>query len=683
MIPKRVGKYTILGKVGRGATSVVYRAYDPFLDRFVAIKIVSQSHDAADEVRKRFHREAQAAAQLNHPNIVTIFDSGEDQGKLFIAMELLEGTDLRQLIRSKKELILAQKLDLTEQILDGLAYAHSKGLVHRDLKPGNIHIQSNGRAKIMDFGTARFVSSEATQSGSIIGTPGYMSPEQTLGQQVDASSDVFSFGTVFYELIASRQPFRADSIPAIMYKIVHGEKEPLKRFAPDLHPQLIYMVDKAHSPRPKDRYRDAGELLTVLRAYRQVLEETEVPSGPSVLDGLKLDDSSVRKNALRTVKSAGKSVGVPAPCRQITGALASMKLERLLEWCATDSKTGTLRLHRGPIEKRFFFKEGRLFSSTTNSPRETLGHYLISTGKITETQLSRALVRQDQTGEPLGRILVGDGVLEEPRLQELLLLKSKESLYDCFLWKDAEFCFDDDQAPEENPFSFSLELDGAIDEGKLRRERWERIREVFPSRHTTLKIDEEAVAAEDEISEEDQRILDLVGRGKNLAEIALELHAVEFYVASRLLELHEGKLVQVEEAPEELPYEQQVEELRNILRDGLAHFNAGEYEEALSCFRAALEIDPQSKAYLYVNKIERIKQDAKSVGEIPLDGVPLHRVSIAELSQRELSPEEGFVFSRINGEWDVNSIQKICPFAAQDVLIIIKQFLDDALIELK
>lgn len=139
----------------------------------------------------------------------------------------------------------------------------------------------------------------------------------------------------------------------------------------------------------------------------------------------------------------------------------------------------------------------------------------------------------------------------------------------------------------------------------------------------------------------------------------------------------------VEETPEELPYEQQVEELRNILRDGMAHFNVGEYQEALSCFQAALAIDPQSKAYLYVNKIERIRQDAKSVGEIPLDRVPLRKVSIAELSQRELSPQEGFFFSRINGEWDVNSILKICPFAEQDVLIIIKQFLDDALIELK
>ncbi len=204
----KYGKYKIEGELGQGAMGVVYKAYDPVLDRHVAIKTISASLGADAELRKRFHREAQAAARLNHSNIITVYDFGEQHGQIYIAMELLEGTDLKDLVTEKALTTLDEQLAVMEQILDGLAFAHSKEIVHRDLKPGNLHIQPNGQVKILDFGLARLGSSEMTQAGMVMGTPNYMSPEQVLGEGVDVRSDVFAMGAVFYEMHHGMQAFR-------------------------------------------------------------------------------------------------------------------------------------------------------------------------------------------------------------------------------------------------------------------------------------------------------------------------------------------------------------------------------------------------------------------------------------------------------------------------------------------
>lgn len=367
----------------------------------------------------------------------------------------------------------------------------------------------------------------------------------------------------------------------------------------------------------------------------------------------------------------------------LSGTLATMGLGDLLQWCGSNLKTGTLRLKRGPVEKQLFFKEGRLFSSVSTSPRETLGQFLIRSGHITEEELFRSLIEQDRTNEPLGQILVAAGLITDEELQDLLRLKTEESIYDSFLWQEGEFSFDDGELPDRIPIFVPLDLTGVILEGARRTDEWERIRQVFPSRLTTFSVHHARVEKEKSLSEEDQKVLDLVDRGKNLAEISLELHAVEFYAASRLLHLHERGLVSVLDAPEEIDLDRQLTALKENLADGVASYNTGEYKKALELFESALTLDPQNKyARLFVLKIQRILEDLDEVSEIPLDGVPRLKVTLLDLSKLELDPHEGFVLSRVNGTWDVDSITKICPMGETEVLIIFKRFLDAGLIEI-
>jgi tetratricopeptide (TPR) repeat protein len=366
----------------------------------------------------------------------------------------------------------------------------------------------------------------------------------------------------------------------------------------------------------------------------------------------------------------------------ISGSLATMQLGDLLQWCGSNLKTGTLRLRRGPIEKQLFFRDGRLFSSVSTSPRETLGQYLIRSGHITEEELFKALIEQDRSNQPLGQILLASGLIKEPDLEELLRIKTEESIYDCFLWKDGDFAFEEQKLPEHIPVSLPLDLTGVILEGARRTDEWERIRQVFPSRLTTFSVDQAAVDADKALNDEDRRLLELVSRGKNLAEISLELHAVEFYAASRLLELHERKLVRVLDAKEEIDFAAQVTSLREKLSRGVGLYNSGQYDEALGVFDEALRLDPQNKyARLFALKIRRILEDLEKVSEVPLEKVPRLKVTLIELAKLDLDPQEGFVLSRVNGEWDVASITKICPMGEQEVLIIFKRLLDRGLIE--
>jgi len=275
----QVGRFEIVDKLGAGAMGEVFRAHDPVLGRDVAIKVVTGRLSADETARERFHREARAAAQLNHPNIVTIHDFGEEQGMAYMAMELLEGQDLRQLLRKDALANLDDKLATMEQVLEGLAFAHSKGVVHRDLKPGNVRVLPQGRVKIMDFGLAR-LAEDGAATGALMGTPHYMSPEQVQGERATARSDVFSLGAMFYEILSGRLPFPGHAIAVVLYGVVNRDPEPLARSAPEVPPGLAAVVMRALSKAPGERYADAGEMLQALRAARA---EGEVPgdSGPA------------------------------------------------------------------------------------------------------------------------------------------------------------------------------------------------------------------------------------------------------------------------------------------------------------------------------------------------------------------------------------------------------------------
>src|SRR6185295_19721799 len=210
-MPEQIGKYHVLGRIGRGGMGMVYKAHDPILDRPVALKVISPEIEVTDELRARFFREAQACARLSHPNIVTIYDMGEHDGRLFIVMELLDGDELRGLIAQRKALPLEDKVSVMAQICGGLHYAHQKGIVHRDVKPGNIFLLRNGQVKILDFGIAQIATIDGglTRTGLIMGTLRYIAPEQVRGR-ANARSDMYSVGAVCYELLSLRPPFAGD-----------------------------------------------------------------------------------------------------------------------------------------------------------------------------------------------------------------------------------------------------------------------------------------------------------------------------------------------------------------------------------------------------------------------------------------------------------------------------------------
>jgi serine/threonine-protein kinase len=275
---KRLGKYEIVAKIGQGGMGEVYRAVDPILNRDVAIKTMVTGAGMEEELQKRFLREARSSAHLNHPNIVTVYDFGEEQGRMYIVMELLEGTDLKQIIQGPR-LPLGAQLDLMEQICDGLAFAHAKGVIHRDLKPANIHVSRDRHVKIMDFGLARLASSDITRAGLILGTPHYMSPEQVKGEPVTTRSDVFSLGAVFHELLTGRKAFEGESMPSVMYQVMHSDPPQLETLRADVPTALASVVRRALEKDPERRPGDASELGRALRAAAVVLSEATAPAG--------------------------------------------------------------------------------------------------------------------------------------------------------------------------------------------------------------------------------------------------------------------------------------------------------------------------------------------------------------------------------------------------------------------
>ena len=369
---------------------------------------------------------------------------------------------------------------------------------------------------------------------------------------------------------------------------------------------------------------------------------------------------------------------------QLTGNLEAMSLADLLQWCATSQKTGTLRIRQDPFEKNFFFKKGRLFSSTSSSPRETLVQLLLRSRIVTEEQLSKAFVEQDRSNEPLGQILIGDGIITESELAELLRVKTQESIYDCFLWTEGDFAFLDSAVPDKIATPTPFNINALILEGTRRMDEWKRIRETFRSRFTTFKREGKSAGAPTDSTQDDERILGLVDQGKNLVDIALELNTLEFYTACRLWDLFQRKLIRVDQIPEDASYEQAVEDLQAHVREGVARFNECEYQQALAAFEQVLRIDPNHKyARLFIQKIKQIPEDRMPAARISLGSVPVLQVCADRLTDMTFAAQEGFVLSRINGESDIGSILKLCPLSEQEVLMILRRLLDDEVIELR
>ena len=250
---------------------VVYRAVDPVLNRPVAIKVMSEGMAQDEALRQRFLREAQAAGSLQHPNVVTIYDFGETDGHLFIAMEFIEGTDLERLLLKGTEIPLPEKLEIMVDVLNGLSYAHRRGIVHRDIKPANIRIDQEGHARIMDFGVAHLSTSNLTSTGVMMGTPNYMAPEQITDGEISAATDLFSVGAVLYELLTNAKPFQADTLHRVLFRIVSDPAPSLLDVNAELPLALDKVVRKALAKDAKERYQSATEMANDLTAVRASL----------------------------------------------------------------------------------------------------------------------------------------------------------------------------------------------------------------------------------------------------------------------------------------------------------------------------------------------------------------------------------------------------------------------------
>ncbi len=274
MQPEKIGRYEVSSVLGRGAMGTVYKAFDPLLHRYAAIKVMNLDGEGDEELRSRFYREARSAAKLEHPNIISVFDLGEDQGLPFIAMQYLEGHDLRTIIHKRLFVPFKRKLEAVAEVCDGLDYAHRRGIVHRDIKPGNIFVTDQDEIKVLDFGLARIDSSEITRSGQVMGSPYYMSPEQVTGRiDLDGRSDIFSLGVLFYEWISYLRPFEGESPTSICYQIVSDPHPPISQVIPHCAPQLAKIIDRSLAKDPEQRFQSCADFAAALRDVMPQLDE--------------------------------------------------------------------------------------------------------------------------------------------------------------------------------------------------------------------------------------------------------------------------------------------------------------------------------------------------------------------------------------------------------------------------
>jgi serine/threonine-protein kinase len=266
------GRYRITGRIGSGGMADVYCAEDSHLGREVAIKVLHRRFARDREFVERFKREASAAASLNHPNVVNVFDRGEHDGTYYIAMENLPGRTLKELIQSEAPIGQRRTIDLGIQILQAAGFGHKRGVIHRDFKPHNVIVGPDDRLKVTDFGIARAGASEMTETGSIMGTAQYISPEQAQGQRVDAASDIYSIGIILYEMLTGRVPFEGDSAVAIALKHVSEQPRPIRSIRLDVHPVLEGVVMRALAKDPNQRYGSAEEFIVALEGARAAIE---------------------------------------------------------------------------------------------------------------------------------------------------------------------------------------------------------------------------------------------------------------------------------------------------------------------------------------------------------------------------------------------------------------------------
>jgi hypothetical protein len=360
---EKIGKYKILERIGRGGMGTIFKAHDPILNRAVALKVISTDLDVTDEIRARFFREAQACARLSHPNIVTVYDMGEDSGRLFIVMELLEGVELRRLITDRTPMALEDKLAVMIHVCDGLAYAHQRGIVHRDIKPGNIMRLRNGQVKILDFGIAQMesVQESLTRTGLIMGTLRYMAPEQIRGR-ADHRADIFAVGAVLHEFLALQPPFNASDPIQLIEQLRAEDPTPLHVLDPTIPPELSDIVAWAMRKDPAERASDLVEV----RARIERLQRTLAAEAQRVDERVR-----ARRDQLRRLEAALAS-RVGAPREDQTAILNDPRTLAALQALEAD------------LAARIEVAEGLLARADALAPAFTRGDELLKAGRLAD-----------------------------------------------------------------------------------------------------------------------------------------------------------------------------------------------------------------------------------------------------------------------------------------------------------
>jgi serine/threonine protein kinase len=330
-----IGKFEITARLGQGGMGTVYKGRDPFLDRAVALKTISPELAANPEFLNRFQREARAAARLQHPNIVTVYELGDVAGTPFIAMELLDGMDLAEAMTPRGRLSVDEKLRVIVEVCRGLDFAHKRGVVHRDVKPANVRILANGNVKLVDFGIARLGESTLTQTGMLLGTPSYLAPEVVAGGRVDHRADMWAVGVMLYELLAGERPFQAPTFVGLVYRIVHEPAAPLASGLLGISPALTEIVARTLEKDPARRYQDLAELAVALQEVRGVddVDATLTPQARREAIDRELEEARRRMDALdfeRALEAARRAQGL-GPSRTEVVALVEQLEKAVLE----------------------------------------------------------------------------------------------------------------------------------------------------------------------------------------------------------------------------------------------------------------------------------------------------------------------------------------------------------------
>lgn len=365
----------------------------------------------------------------------------------------------------------------------------------------------------------------------------------------------------------------------------------------------------------------------------------------------------------------------------LSGNLRTMALPDILQWIAGGRKTGTLHLEKRSIKKRIIVRDGLIFSSWSNDLRESLGQFLIRERLITEEQLFKALGAQEEQGRLIGSILVSEGVLTEQDLLRALKLKIEETIYDLFLWPEGQFEFREGEFPHDVLIHFETPATPVILEGIRRVDEWQRICEVFPHLEITFKVQGAPHDIEDPV---ERQFLGLAAAGKTLAEISLEMRRSEFETAALAFALHGRGAVAVEQVRKPAESADPIGAIQGLLTLAYQRLQERRYSAAIKAYEEVLSLDRLNQnAKKGLLAAQSAREQERALKGIPLSKVPVLTVDMITLTRQDFDPQEGFVLSRVNGQWDVQAILKLCPMDEKDALLIFARLLERKVIELR